>query len=733
MSRTSAISKLTYAALVLASACALAPESALATTIPFGFFATKSNKLIYTTAAQSVYAGICSGVMTVKSASASGATKNVTSNLTVNLATVSGVTYYSDSNCATEITSVTIASGASTANFYFLSASTGTQAITATATGYLAGKQNETISANPYVWTGGGGNALWSTGANWSGGGIPGSTNVALFDGTCSSNCSPTISANISIGGFRIASGYSGTITQNSGVTITTNTGGYYQASGTFVGGSSAITIGGPYALVGGTFTSTSANLRLKGYAFKIAGSPTFNHSNGKVEFQTSSIASLTGVSGISFYDVDLLGGVSSGSIALNETMNVLGSFRFVDFGYASTLKGTGTINVSGNLETQGSGWGTYASILIKMIGTGTITGSSTGTASFGSLEIATTGTITFATTGIISVFGDFTYTSGTVVTTGSTFRVLGGNESISPGAMSFNHFIFSAPDNGYYTRTINGTLRVLGDLTQYCNSYSTTTNSGTIEVSGNLNIQGAWAKGGTTLTKMIGTGTITGSGSGSYIGPLEIATSGTITFANTGTADIGGNFTYTSGTVVTTGSTVRFVGGAGLAINPGSVVFNHVVFSLGTASASTITGTLYVGGNLTLTGTNMWPSFNGGTIDVKGNLAASGALSGGTTSIVLSGSGVQTLSIISGSPQLPGSVIKVNNASSVLTLGSNVNLGASPGIDVFNGSVNMAGYNLTTKTLDLELNTLTKNGGVLTVNGTVAGTGFLYNGTVNP
>jgi hypothetical protein len=93
----------------------------------------------------------------------------------------------------------------------------------------------------------------------------------------------------------------------------------------------------------------------------------------------------------------------------------------------------------------------------------------------------------------------------------------------------------------------------------------------------------------------------------------------------------------------------------------------------------------------------------------------------------------VQTLSITSGSPTIPGTVITVNNASSVLTLSGSVNLGSSTGISVTSGSVNMAGFNLTTKTLSLGSNTLTKNGGVLTVNGTVVGTGSLYGGTVNP
>ncbi len=86
-----------------------------------------------------------------------------------------------------------------------------------------------------------------------------------------------------------------------------------------------------------------------------------------------------------------------------------------------------------------------------------------------------------------------------------------------------------------------------------------------------------------------------------------------------------------------------------------------------------------------------------------------------------------------SGSAIYPGTTITVNNASSVLTLGSSIALGASQGINVTAGSVNMAGYALTAKSLSLNGNTLTKNAGTLTVNGTVVGTGSLYGGTVNP
>jgi hypothetical protein len=534
----------------------------------------------------------------------------------------------------------------------------------------------------------------------------------------------------MTVGGIRIASGYTGTITQNSGVTITTVSSGWYQAAGTFAGGDSTITIGGPFGLAGGTFTSTSGTLGA-GNEFTVFNSPTFNHNNGKVTFNNNNLPSISGVGSINFYNVDFLGQGSFAWSTFNGTMNVLGSLTFVDYGYGATLQGTGTINVSQNLTTQGTQWSVQPAIKIKMIGTGTITGGSG--ANFGALEIATAGTITFASTGTIALRGDFTYTSGTVVTTGSTVRLVGGNQTVTPGSMSFNNFAIVMSGVGYANITINGTMTVLGDLTLTCNDYNATLNSGTINVSGNLNLNSSQFSGGTALIRMVGTGTITGSGSGSYTPNLEIATSGTITFANTGSADIGGNFTYTSGTVVTTGSTVRFVGNNGLTINSGSIVFNNLSFNQGSTAANTVTGTVYVNGNLSFNGTQFWPSSNGGSIEVKGNISMSGYGFGGTTSIVLTGSGVQTLTGSTSSHPIPGSTITVNNASSVLTLGSANTLGPTQGITVTAGSVDMAGYALTSKSLSLNGNTLTKNGGTLTVNGTVVGTGSLYGGTVNP
>lgn len=395
-----------------------------------------------------------------------------------------------------------------------------------------------------------------------------------------------------------------------------------------------------------------------------------------------------------------------------------------------SYISGTHTLQVVGNMDLQGSSWFPDITSLIKLVGTNqTLTGSGLGSR-FGCLEIASLGTVTFANTGSIDIGGNFTHTSGTVITTGSTVKFVGVTETITPGSIAFNNVTFLQPA-GYSTHVINGTLNVLGTLVLSNSSgWESTLDSGTINASGNLNILGTSIRGGgTTLIRMVGTGTVTGSGSGSRIGPFEIATAGTITFANTGSIDLDSSFTYTSGTVVTTGSLVRFAG-AKQSINPGSMVFNNVSFSQNSGDPNNLTGTMHVGGDLTFNGIGYWPTLDGGTIEVSKNISVSGVWSGGSTNIVLKGTTAQTLTQ-TGTPNLPGSNLTVSSAASTLTLGSAVTFTAV-GVTVTAGAVNMAGKAFTIPTLSLNGKTLTKGGGVLKVGGTTVGTGALYGGTIN-
>ena len=143
------------------------------------------------------------------------------------------------------------------------------------------------INAANISWTNGNATGIWSDNANWSGGTKPGSGDVAIFDGTSTANC--TIDEIINVQGISINSGYTGTITQNTGFTITIGSSGFSQADGVFTGGDSNIDINsGVFSISGGTYTATSAVMFI-GNTFgsnvnifsQTAG--IFNHNNGTI------------------------------------------------------------------------------------------------------------------------------------------------------------------------------------------------------------------------------------------------------------------------------------------------------------------------------------------------------------------------------------------------------------------------------------------------------------------
>jgi hypothetical protein len=122
----------------------------------------------------------------------------------------------------------------------------------------------------------------WNNTANWSTGTVPGTTDIAIFDGTSVQDCS--IDAAVSVQGIQI-SNYTGIISQNN-FTIIVGTSNYSQNSGTFNGGSANITFNGANGttainLSGGTFNSTSATLTVTNRATIQNTGGTFNGGTG--------------------------------------------------------------------------------------------------------------------------------------------------------------------------------------------------------------------------------------------------------------------------------------------------------------------------------------------------------------------------------------------------------------------------------------------------------------------
>lgn len=721
---------------------ALLPHYTLAQLPGLSFWKKHNSKLAITTSAQSLLASNCSGALTIQSQNWLGTALNVGSNLTVNLSNTGTVTFYSDSYCTSTTTTATITTGTNSASVYFISATTGSPILTAAAVGYISASQSETISTNPYIWTGGGGDGNWSTGANWSGGAGPGASNIAVFDGTCISNCSATINANISIGGIRMAAGYTGTITQAAGITISVGSNGWTQIAGTFMGGNSSITLNGPFNLAGGTFTSTSGTLYESSTAWIISGSPTFNHNSGTLYFSAncSIVPGLATYHHVTFYGAAKTFNLSGGTLTMDgdlllNNISAGGSIDYIN---------TGTILVSGNVSSIGASVGFQGSAIIQLSGnaTGQTVSSNSPVNTIPNLTIAAgTNPVTLGST--VAVYGNYTMTSVGTFNTAASTLVFTNSATIIPGNFGYNNVTFGVITGGGYVYNLaGGTLTVNGNLILNNNTGGGTANSinsGTIVVYGDLTSTGSGGSGYTGSVTIQLAGNVAGqtvnSNAVANTIPNLVVAAGTnpVTFGSI-VALVNG-FTMTSVGTFTSASSTLYLANA-LTFSPGTAIYGNVSFS-SCASYSLNNGTLNIGGNLTFANPcgSALITVNSGTLNLTGNLSKTGTPGvNGNVQLAFVGSSNQTVTV-SGGTSLPTGNVTVNTSNgATLTLGSAVSWNnAGQTLTVTAGAINMSGFALTAKALSLNATTITKGGGTLTVNGVVAGSGSLYGGTVNP
>lgn len=714
-----------YSAIIfIAFILSLFPKVGLCQFANIAFKNSHVPKLKYLTSAQSLLASNCSQVVTIQTVNSANIATNVIANLTVNLNATGTLSFFSDSNCTVPITSVVISSGSSTQNFYYIETAVATDTITASATGYVSAIQTSSFSTNPYIWTGGGGNSNWSTGANWSGSAVPGASNVAIFNGTCSTNCSPIISSNININGIRINSSYAGTITQNSGQTITVGSKGWIQSAGTFVGSNADIIINNNFKVITGNFQATSGTLSFlpsgpyEPMIYSMANAVNFVANNGVFYFNPGS-AQHSFNPGNAIYNTFRISSIGGAVDLENGNMNVAGNFILDTSAYTNTIN-AGTISVGGDYTINGIYYGTSVVKLIGNIAGQTIT--MNGSSMFPNLTLDTgTNPVTLSGTGILQ--GNLLVSSvGTFTSTGSSLTFLDncGSSSLTPGNVVFNNIVFDS-QCGSFTLN-NGTLNVNGSLTFKNPGYNGSLNSGTVVVNGNINTTGPSAWNGSAVIKIAGNGsgqTLTGTTNGHIpnlvidVGTNPVTLSGQLVVYN---------YTSTSvGTFTSSGSTIRIKGN----IVAGNESLNNVFLGGACNGSVTLTGSLNIGGDLTFNDTCS-SAVNGGILYVAGNVDVNG-YNGGNASMTFNGSTQQNITQTSGN--FPSGNVVINNINGV-KLSSNANL---QNTSVSTGPIDLAGFTFNLTSLNLNGNVLTKNSGQLVVNGVTATTGALYGGTVNP
>ena len=201
----------------------------------------------------------------------------------------------------------------------------------------------------------------------------------------------------------------------------------------------------------------------------------------------------------------------------------------------------------------------------------------------------------------------------------------------------------------------------------------------------------------------------------------------------NGGTIDLGSttfthqcDWTYTAGTFTAGTSTVVFAA-TPVAMDSGANVFNNVQISMTSGVDFTVTGTMHVDGNLTITEVR---DIDTGTIKVKGNVTTTDTAVGGSGIIEFTGGNAQILSAGSGVGALPSLTI-AKNGGTTLTIQDTIQIDGYLGSgwiytsgDVVAGSstvvfntattVNSGSMKFNNVTLDID------NGKDLTISGTM-------------
>ncbi len=595
-------------------------------------------------------------------------------------------------------------------------------------------------AAYDFNWTGAGGNSNWNTAGNWQNGIVPGAADVASFESTyCGANCNATVNVNPSVKGVKIYSTYTHTITQAAGIAMNIGSRGWIQAGGTFTGGNSTITYSGNFDLSGGTF-SAPANTIYPLTNFIVTGSPTFNAGTSTLEFTEGGIIT---PGTVTYNNVTFPYGTNWNVYNLSGGDMKVGGTLTSSFGAWNSEARTinnGSISAYGNVNI--SSYGIVGTSTIVMAGNASgqtlaVTGSVAQLPSFAIAAGANPVTIT----GLLNIRGNYTFTSvGTLTSAGSTMNFVGNGGTITPGTITYgNNVRFGYAENYGVFSLAGGNFKVGGTLELSAGGWTgdpKTINNGTISAYGDVNVSVRGANGSATLVIAGNPSgqTLSSTGASAITPNLEIA-AGTNPVTLSGMIYLNSNFTMTSvGTLTTTGSTLNF-NGIGGTITPGAATYNNVTFgeaeNYGVYSLAG--GNLRVGGNLGLS-YGAWSggqrTINNGNIFAYGGVNVSSFGSDGTAVVSLKGNASGQLITFTGSnARIPNLNFDIG-ANTTSISGTVRVLNATT---VTSGSPSMAGGNLNTLSLALAGNTLTKSGGVLTVNNVVQGTGSLFGGTVNP
>ena len=569
------------------------------------------------------------------------------------------------------------------------------------------------FSANRYWVASSGGN--WNSTANWSnrsggsgGSSVPGSSDMVYF--TNAGNC--VINANVNVKGISITASCTGTISVNSGVTITVASSDFTQEGGTFTGGDQLIRINGSFDLSGGTFNSTSGTLQVTSN-FTFSGG-TFNHNNGTVCFSVAQ--TITG--NTTFYDLLF---VSSGGIYTIASGTTITSVHNVTIdGSASCTFNTGTLAIKGDLTLSSTSNNTVNGGNATFLFNGT--GAQTIQSAISEIIVGTNERMCALPNVEINKVSGSLNLSGLISLNGTSWNTTAGAALINPGTSTINivsSITFTGENLSFYNFHIwpNSATITLSPASYVLTATNNVTvngtgyyaiNTGTLAIKGDLNLLST-----STSAANGGTGTILFDGTGAqqvnsyttdlnYVCALPSVTinktsgslsfSGTINVAGTSWNTIAGNSLIDFGTSVINILKSCTITGQDLSM------YDLVI--TGTFNTVTInSGVTWVCNHLlTLAGGGNWYQINTGTINAKGNILVVNTNTsnnvGGSATILIDGDQDQTLtgSGVEGGGKLP--VVEINKTGGTLYLSDIISTGNN--WNYVSGNVDASTYNST-------------------------------------
>jgi Secretion system C-terminal sorting domain len=335
--------------------------------------------------------------------------------------------------------------------------------------------------------------------------------------------------------------------------------------------------------------------------------------------------------------------------IAPSTTLTVLGNMAIT--GTFNVTLNTGTINLIGDLNLTNTSTGDGGNTVIAFTGT-------TNQAIHSSLLVnqstlpavsinKASGVLTFPA--LITVFGNWTFVTGTYdVSTNNTTIEFAGDLSFT-GSHSLNNVVFESTNNWTFVVntgtiiTVTGTLTTTGNKNIFLDAPVMGTTA--IQANGDIIINNTSVTGGGTALILIngpGSQAITGNAAASQ-GLLPFIKiqkpSGTLTL--NGTISVSKDWTWVSGAVLPTTSSLIF-GGSNLTITSAGMSFYNVTIA---GNTSTLANSLTLLNNLNIIGTAILsPVAN--TINLAGNWSnwGSGGFTEATSTVNLNGSSLQTI-----------------------------------------------------------------------------------------